>query len=156
MSASGPQVGDPAPDFTLPGVEQGQRRDFTLSEYRGRKVALTFYPGDATPGCSIQLRSYRDDFEEFEKAGAVVLAVSPQDVDSHEQWAEREGFEFPLLADTEKQVIKQYGVVSPVVGVKRTVLLIDGDGIVRWRYTGAVRAIFKKPRQLAEVLDSFD
>jgi len=153
---SGPQVGDPAPDFTLPGVEKGQRRDFRLSEYRGKKVALTFYPGDATPGCSIQLRSYRDDFDEFEKAGAVVLAVSPQDVDSHEQWAEREEFEFALLADTDKQVIRDYGVASPVVGVKRTVLLIDAAGVVRWRYTGAVRAIFKKPRELAELLASLD
>ena len=105
MSERGPQPGDAAPDFTLPGSRGAERRDFTLSEYRGRKVALAFYPGDATPGCSIQLKSYRDDFEEFERAGAVVLAVSPQDVDSKERWCEREHFEFPLLADTEKSVI---------------------------------------------------
>jgi thioredoxin-dependent peroxiredoxin len=152
---SGPQPGDPAPDFTLPGVEKGVRRDFTLSDYRGRKVALAFYPGDATPGCSIQLKSYRDDFQEFEDAGAVVLAVSPQDVDSKERWCEREHFEFPLLADTEKTVIKQYGAASPVIGVKRTVLLIDEAGVVRWRFSGAVRAIFKKPKELAELLASF-
>lgn len=152
---SGPQPGDPAPDFTLPGVEKGVRRDFTLSDYRGRKVALAFYPGDATPGCSIQLKSYRDDFQEFEDAGAVVLAVSPQDVDSKERWCEREHFEFPLLADTEKSVIKQYGAASPVIGVKRTVLLIDEAGVVRWRFSGAVRAIFKKPKELAELLASF-
>jgi thioredoxin-dependent peroxiredoxin len=152
---SGPQPGDPAPDFTLPGVEKGVRRDFTLSDYRGRKVALAFYPGDATPGCSIQLKSYRDDFDEFEAAGAVVLAVSPQDVDSKERWCEREHFEFPLLADTEKTVIKQYGAASPVIGVKRTVLLIDEAGVVRWRFSGAVRAIFKKPKELAELLSSF-
>jgi len=152
---SGPQPGDPAPDFTLPGVEKGVRRDFTLSDYRGRKVALAFYPGDATPGCSIQLKSYRDDFQEFEEAGAVVLAVSPQDVDSKERWCEREHFEFPLLADTEKTVIKQYGAASPVIGVKRTVLLIDEAGVVRWRFSGAVRAIFKKPKELAELLASF-
>jgi len=153
---SGPQPGDAAPDFTLPGFENGVRRDFTLSEYRGRKVALAFYPGDATPGCSIQLKSYRDDFEEFEKAGAVVLAVSPQDVDSKERWCEREGFAFPLLADTEKNVIREYGASSPVIGVKRTVVLIDAAGVVRWRFSGAIRAIFKKPSELAEVLASFD
>lgn len=152
---SGPQPGDPAPDFTLPGVEKGVRRDFTLSDYRGRKVALAFYPGDATPGCSLQLKSYRDDFQEFEDVGAVVLAVSPQDVDSKERWCERGHFEFPLLADTEKTVIKQYGVASPVIGVKRTVLLIDEAGVVRWRFSGAVRAIFKKPKELAELLSSF-
>jgi peroxiredoxin Q/BCP len=153
---SGPAVGDPAPDFTLPGVEQGVRRDFTLSDYRGTKVALAFYPGDATPGCSIQLKSYRDDFAEFERAGAVVLAVSPQGVDSKEQWCDKEGFEFPLLADTEKRVIKQYGVTSPVIGVKRSVFLIDAAGVVRWRFSGAIRAIYKKPKELAELLTSFD
>ena len=153
---SGPEVGDPAPDFTLPGIAKGVRRDFTLSDYRGRKVALAFYPGDATPGCSIQLKSYRDDFEEFEKAGAVVLAVSPQDVDSKEQWCEREHFEFPLLADTEKKVIREYGAGSPIIGVKRSIFLIDAGGVVHWRFSGAIRAIYKKPRQLAELLASFD
>lgn len=116
---------------------------------------LAFYPGDATPGCSIQLKSYRDDFEAFEQAGAVVLAVSPQDVDSKERWCEREHFEFPLLADTDKRVIRQYGVASPVIGVKRTVFLLDGTGVIRWRYSGAVRAIFKKPRELAGLFASF-
>jgi thioredoxin-dependent peroxiredoxin len=154
--SDGPRVGEPAPDFTLPGYENGVRRDFSLSDYRGRKVALTFYPGDATPGCSIQLKSYRDDFEEFERAGAAVLAVSPQDVDSKERWCEREHFTFPLLADTEKRVIAQYGATSPIIGVKRSVFLIDAEGIVRWRFSGAIRAIYKRPRELAELLASFD
>jgi thioredoxin-dependent peroxiredoxin len=156
MSERGPEPGDPAPDFTLPGIEHGVRRDFRLSEYRGRKVVLAFYPGDATPGCSIQLKSYRDDFAEFEQAGAVVLAVSPQDVDSKARWCEREHFEFPLLADTEKAVIEQYGVTSPVIGVKRSVFLIDAERIVRWRFSGAIRAIYKRPRELAQLLASFD
>jgi peroxiredoxin Q/BCP len=153
---SGPEPGDPAPDFTLPGIETGTRRDFTLSDYRGRKVALAFYPGDATPGCSIQLKSYRDDFEEFERAGAVVLAVSPQDVDSKERWCEREHFAFPLLADTEKTVIRRYGATSPIIGVKRSIFLIDAAGVVRWRFSGAVRAIYKKPAELAQLLAGFD
>ena len=152
----GPEPGDAAPDFTLPGVERGVRRDFTLSDYGGRKVALAFYPGDATPGCSIQLKSYRDDSEQFERAGAVVLAVSPQDVDSKEQWSEREHFEFPLLADTVKQVIARYGATSPIIGVKRSIFLIDSAGIVRYRFSGAIRAIYKRPRELAELLASFD
>ncbi|HEY8218223.1 MAG TPA: peroxiredoxin [Acidimicrobiia bacterium] len=151
---SGPAVGDPAPDFTLPGVEKGVRRDFTLSDYRGRKVALAFYPGDATPGCSIQLKSYRDDFEQFERAGAVVLAISPQDVESKERWCEREHFEFPLLADTDKKVIAQYGATSPIIGVKRSIFLIDTAGVVRWRFSGAIRAIYKRPSELGELLAS--
>ena len=60
------EVGQEAPDFTLPGIENGERRDYTLSEYRGRKVVLAFYPGDDTPGCTRQMCSYRDDFSKFD------------------------------------------------------------------------------------------
>ena len=134
----------------------GERRDFTLSEYRGRKVVLAFYPGDATPGCSSQLKSYRDDFEEFEEAGAVVLGISPQDVDSKERWCEREHFQFPLLADTEKQVIEQYGAASPVIGVKRTVLRHRRSGrrALALRRARCGRSS-RSPSELAELLASF-
>ena len=104
------EVGQEAPDFTLPGVCDGERRDYTLSEFRGRKVVLAFYPGDNTPGCTRQMCSYRDDFSKFDESGAVLLGISPQDVDSHEKWAEKRGFHFPLLADTDKTVIELYGV----------------------------------------------
>jgi peroxiredoxin Q/BCP len=90
----------------------------------------------------------------FEQAGAVVLAISPQDVDSHEKWIDQEGFQFALLADTEKKVIEAYGLVAPLVGVRRSVFLIDTDGIIRYRLTGGVRAIFKKPRALRRALDA--
>ena len=63
-----------------------ERRDYTLSEYRGRKVVLAFYPGDFTPGCTKQMCQYRDQFEEFQGVEAVLLGISPQDVDSHEKW----------------------------------------------------------------------
>jgi peroxiredoxin Q/BCP len=85
-----------------------------------------------------------------------VLAISPQDVDSHARWAEQEGFTFPLLADTDQTVIAAYGLTAPVVGVRRSVFIIDREGVVRWRYTGTVRAIFKRPKQLARVLARFD
>ena len=88
----------------------------------------------------------------FEQAGAVVLAISPQDVDSHERWAEQEGFKFALLADTDKRVIEDYGIASALTGVKRSVFLIDTAGIIQWRYTGTVRAIFKKPKDLTRIL----
>ena len=104
------EPGQDAPDFTLPGIENGNRRDFTLSEYRGRNVVLAFYPGDFTPGCTRQLCSYRDDFSEFQRVGAVLLGISPQDVDSHERFAQKRSFPFPLLADVHKQVIEAYGV----------------------------------------------
>ena len=85
-----------------------------------------------------------------------MLAISPQDVDSHERWATQEGFTFALLADTDMKVIDAYGLRAPVVGVNRSVFLVDSAGIVRWRYSGTVRAIFKRPKQLARILAKMD
>src|SRR5581483_8039541 len=102
----------------------------------------------------MQLRSYRDDFAAFERVSAVVLAISPQDVDSHERWAEQEIFLFALLADTEKRVIAEYGIAAPGVGVRRSVFLIDTEGIVRYRLVAGVRAIFKKPGALAKAVEA--
>ena len=100
----------------------------------------------------MQLRSYRDDSTAFEQAGAVVLAISPQDVDSHEKWAEQEGFKFALLADVDQKVIGEYGLTAPVVGLRRSVFLLDTQGVVRWRYTGTIGAIFKRPARLGRLL----
>jgi peroxiredoxin Q/BCP len=147
-------VGDPAPDFTLPGVQGTQRRDYTLSDLRGKKVVLAFYPGDFTAGCTKQLCSYRDEFEDFEGVDAVVLGISPQDVDSHERWIAEKGFQFPLLADPDKLAIKAYDLEAPIIGVRRAIFLVDAEGIIRYRYTGTIRAIFKKPRELAEILQA--
>ena len=110
------EVGQAAPDFTLPGICDGEKRDYTLSEYRGRKVVLAFYPGDFTPGCTRQMCSYRDNFAEFEPTGAVLLGISPQSVDKHDEWIKAKGFHFPLLADTDKKVIELYGVGAPLIG----------------------------------------
>ena len=85
-----------------------------------------------------------------------MLAISPQDVDSHERWAEQEGFRFVLLADTDQRVIEDYGIASRLTGVVRSVFLVDTAGIVRWRYSGTVRAIFKKPKQLSRILQGMD
>jgi thioredoxin-dependent peroxiredoxin len=149
---SGPEVGDAAPDFTLPGIDQGVRRDYTLSEYRGRKVVLAFYPGDFTPGCTRQMCSYRDHMDEFEGVEAVLLGISPQDVDSHEKWADKRGLPFPLLADTDKKVVEAYGVGAPVLGVRRSVFLVDGEGIVRYKHVALIGATFRKADDLAKVL----
>jgi peroxiredoxin Q/BCP len=170
----GPDVGDVAPDFTLPGVEgpgtpgpgtqgpgtqgpgtQGAgRRDYTLSDYRGKKVVLAFYPGDFTPGCTRQMCSYRDNFDDFEGADAVVLGISPQDVDSHERWIEAKQLPFPLLADTEHAVIAAYGVGMPILGVRRSVFLIDGAGIVRYKHVAIIGATFRKSGDLARELEA--
>ena len=145
-------VGAPAPDFTLPGIENGVRRDYTLSEYRGRKVVLAFYPGDNTPGCTRQMCSYRDEFAVFEGVEAVLLGISPQDVDSHEKWAEKRNLQFPLLADTDRAVAKQYGVAAPVIGIRRSVFVIDAEGIVRYKDMKLIGATFEKADKLAGIL----
>ena len=146
-------VGQPAPDFTLPGICDGERRDYTLSEYRGRKVVLAFYPGDDTPGCTRQMCSYRDDFSKFEESGAVLLGISPQDVDSHERWAAKRGFHFPLLADVEKQVIDRYDVRGGrLIAVKRSVFVVGPDGVVRYVDRKVVGATFVSADKLVPVL----
>ena len=150
---SGVEVGDPAPDFTLPGVEGTTRRDYTLSEYRGRKVVLAIYPGDFTPGCTKQMCQYRDNFEEFQGVEAVLLGISPQDVDSHERWIEKRQLPFPLLADTEKKVIDEYGVrgFGPIA-VKRSTFVIDAAGIVRHKRVASIGVTWDKPGALAKVV----
>ena len=77
----GVEIGEPAPDFTLPGVQAHERRDYTLSEYRGHKVVLAFYPGDFTPGCTRQMCSYRDHFDDFAGVDATVADCFTPDVD---------------------------------------------------------------------------
>jgi peroxiredoxin Q/BCP len=152
---AGPDVGDVAPDFTLPGVEGTTRRDYTLSEYRGHPVVLAFYPGDFTPGCTKQLCQYRDEFAEFEGVEAVLLGISPQDLDSHERWIEKRSFPFPLLADTERKVVDAYGVrgFGPIP-VKRSTFVIDGDGMIRHRRVASVGVTWDKPGKLAEIVRS--
>ena len=91
-------IGADAPDFTLPGTDGTDegRRDYTLSEFRGQPVVLVFYPGDNTPVCTRQLNSYTAEIDEFEGVGAQVLALSPQDIASHDGFADKQGgFGFP-------------------------------------------------------------
>lgn len=149
---STPELGQPAPEFTLPGIENGMRRDYSLSEYRGRKVVLAFYPGDDTPGCTRQMCSYRDEFAVFEGVEAVLLGISPQDVDSHERWAKKRNLQFPLLADTDRVVAKQYGVAAPVIGIRRSVFVVDAEGVIRYKDMKLIGATFEKADKLAGIL----
>ena len=141
-----PKPGDRAPEFELPGTGG---RSYSLAEYRGKPVVLVFYPGDNTAVCTTQLNAYSSDIDRFEDVGAQVLAISPQDVDSHEQFSCRQGgFEFPLLADLDKEVGAAYGVVGPLGFYKRSVFVVDGDGIVRYAHRSAHGLTFKKTDEL--------
>ena len=119
------EKGQPAPDFTLPDQDGNP---VSLASFRGRRVIVYFYPADNTPGCTRQMCSYRDNLADLEATGAVLLGISPQDVDSHETWAEKKGFTFPLLADVDRTAIEAYGVGAPLIGVRRSVFVVDPAG----------------------------
>lgn len=144
-------VGDRAPDFTLPGTDD---RDYSLSEYRGQPVVLVFYPGDNTPVCTMQLNTYSSDIGQFEELGAQILAISPQDVDSHEQFAGVHEFRFPLLADVDKRVGRAYGILGPVGFYRRSVFVVDGDGVIRYAHRASAGLTFRRTAELLEAIET--
>jgi thioredoxin-dependent peroxiredoxin len=148
-------VGDLAPDFTLPGTDgtEDGHRDYTLSSYRGKPVVLVFYPGDNTPVCTRQLNAYTQDIDQFTSLDAHVLAISPQSVGSHDSFSEDQGgFGFPLLADTEKQVGKLYGILGPVGFYRRSIFVVDGEGMVRHAHRAVAGLWFRPTSELVDAL----
>jgi peroxiredoxin Q/BCP len=145
------EKGSKAPDFTLATDEGGE---VTLSDYRGKKVILYFYPKDDTPGCTTQACDLRDATPSFEKLDAVVLGVSPDSVESHAKFRKKFDLNFPLLADVGHAVSETYGVWKEksmygrkYMGIERSTFLIDEDGTVAevWRKV--------KPKGHAEMLE---
>jgi len=125
-------VGIPAPDFELNDDTDIPRK---LSDYRGKNVVLYFYPKDDTPGCTTEACNFRDDYSAYEKAGVVILGVSPDNVKSHVKFKQKFDLPFPLLADSDHKVCDMYQVWGPkkfmgraYEGVLRTTFLIDGNG----------------------------
>lgn len=127
-----------APDFTL---EDQDGKKHTLSDYRGQKVILFFYPKDMTSGCTVEAQCFRDNLGDLEKHGVKVLGVSCDDVKSHKKFVEKEGLNFDLLADVDKEVVNAYGVWveksmygRKYMGIARESFLIDEDGVVVKHY----------------------
>jgi thioredoxin-dependent peroxiredoxin len=123
-------VGESAPDFELPGTGGGTVR---LADFRGRWLVLAFYPGDFTPVCTRQFCSYRDAADRLDELDADVVGVSPQSLDSHERFRAKYGLTVPLLADPERITIRAYGVLGPGGIVRRSIFIVDPEGIVRYR-----------------------
>ena len=149
------RVGDPAPDFTLPGTDNTDegRREYTLTEFKGTPVVLVFYPGDNTPVCTTQLRSYTANWAEFEGVGATVWAISPQSVESHEDFSCKQGgFAFPLLADTDKKVGEAYGILGPLGFYRRSVFVVDGEGMVRYAHRAVAGLTFRPTTELVNAV----
>jgi peroxiredoxin Q/BCP len=146
-------AGDPAPAFRLPGVLGHERRDYSLAELAGKVVVLAFYPGDDTPVCTRQLRSYNDDIDAFIALDAVLLGVSPQDLDSHEAFSQNQGgFAFPLLVDEDKAVAQAYGVLGPMGFYRRSVFVIDGRGVLTYVHRGFAGSTFRRSPELVDAV----
>ncbi len=131
------EEGKPAPEFELQ-TDEGET--VRLSDFKGKPVVLYFYPKDDTPGCTTQACGIRDAWAEFQAKGAVVLGVSPDDVESHRRFREKHGLQFSLLSDPERQLIGAYDVWKEksymgrtYMGVERATAIIGADGAIkRW------------------------
>ncbi len=148
--AKTPQVGEQAPDFELAGTDG----PFKLSDHRGERVVLLFYPGDNTMVCTKQFCSYRDRADDFATLEATVVGISSQDLASHEQFAAKHSLNVPLLADVDKEVAKAYSAFSSRLGTKRAVIVIDEQGIVRHRHDHLLGLDYQSVDELRSVLDA--
>jgi len=128
------QMGDPAPDFEL--KDQGGQLH-SIEDYRGKWVALYFYPKDDTPGCTTEACEFRDNIFAFKHLNCQILGISLDDVDSHKEFAEKYSLPFPLLADSAGTTADAYGVKSKYMGMsvaKRQTFLIDPEGNIAKHY----------------------
>jgi peroxiredoxin Q/BCP len=134
-----PVIGKPAPDLTLPSTS-GQ--DVSLRQFKGKKtVVLYFYPSDDSPGCAKQATAFRDLVPQFDAAGAVILGISADPMESHQKLHTRHKLPFDLLSDTESAVSKAYGVWKQknlygkkFMGIERTTFIIDRTGRIAQIY----------------------
>lgn len=133
------EIGDKAPDFTLPTDGNGT---VTLSQIRGSKVVIYFYPRDDTPGCTTEACGFRDAFPEFSKAGAIIIGVSRDTVASHDRFKTKYELPFILGSDKDGKICELFGVWveksmygRKYLGIERATFLIDKQGVVRgiWR-----------------------
>jgi thioredoxin-dependent peroxiredoxin len=127
--------GDPAPNFTAPTNGGGT---VSLKDFKGKYLVLYFYPKDDTPGCTKEACGFRDAYQDFEKAGAVVLGVSTDSVKKHDKFVEKFHLPFPLLADEDKSIVEAYGVWGKkkfmgreYMGTNRVTFLIDPKGKIK-------------------------
>ena len=147
MSVGG---GDRAPDFTLPGTGV---TTYSLADFLGKPLVLVFYPGDDTPVCTKQLNAYNDDLSEFEQLDAHVVGISAQSVDSHDAFAGKHGLAIPLLADTDKAVAGAYGTLGPLGFPRRSVFVVDRDGVIRYAHRAIAGLTYRPVSELIEELE---
>lgn len=142
-------IGDAAPDFEL---EASGGTKYKLSDLRGGWVVLAFYPGDFTPVCTRQFCSYRDAADRLDELDATVLGISPQSVSSHDRFTAEHELTVPLLADTDHATAREYGIVGAGGLVRRSIFIIDPEGIVRYRHVALLGLRYKDVEHLATAL----
>ena len=132
-------TGKKVPDFTLPATGE---KTLTLSEFKGSRVVLYFYPKDSTPGCTTESQGFRDDHLKFRRRNTVILGVSRDSLRSHENFRTKHGFQFDLISDSEEELCKLFDVIKEknmygrkVLGIERSTFLIDEEGVLvkQWR-----------------------
>jgi thioredoxin-dependent peroxiredoxin len=131
-----PQVGQMAPDFTLPS-QDGSR--ISLHDFRGKWVVLYFYPKDGTPGCTVEAHNFQRDIAKYEQHHAVIVGVSVDTAGSHKEFCAKQGLTFKLAADTDKEVSQKYGSVTNLIFVKmsaRNTFLVNPEGKIAKVWTG--------------------
>ena len=123
-----------------------------MADFAGKPLVLVFYPGDDTPVCTRQLNSYNEGIDQFAELDAQVVAISAQDVASHDSFSDKHGFQFPLLADVDKEVAGRYGTLGPIGFPRRSVFIIDADGIVRYAHRAIAGLTFRPVKELVAEL----
>lgn len=134
------KTGDKIPDLSLPSTGG---KDLSLKGFKGKKLALYFYPKDNTPGCTQEGQDFRDLYKDFQKADCEIVGVSKDSVRSHENFAAKFNFPFPLLADTEEAACKAFDVIQEksmygkkYLGVERSTFLFDAKGVLQQEWRG--------------------
>ena len=145
-------LGKPVPDFSLPSTGGAT---FRLSDARGAKLVLYFYPKDNTPGCTLEGAGFRDHHKDFRRAGAEVFGISRDSVKSHEGFKAKMKFPFELLSDEDETVCSRFKVMKlknmygrKVRGIERSTFVVDGKGVLAREWRGV-----KVPGHVEEVLN---
>ena len=142
------QVDKKAPEFVL---EDDRGGHFSLAAHAGEKVLLVFYPGDNTPVCTSQLCDYRDGIEAFEGLGVKVVGISSDGAESHQEFREKHQLPFTLLTDPELKVAAKYDSKG-MLGMKRSVFLVDEEGIIRYMHIESLALFRRKRAELLQVI----
>lgn len=147
-------VGDPMPEFKIKDMDA---YELTNDDLMGSPLVLYFYPRDDTPGCTKEACDFRDNMERLDALDVLVIGVSADSSESHEQFASKYNLNFTLLPDENKEMCKQFDVLHGALGgVERTTFVIDSDGIIRWierpvNVSGHVTRVIQAVQELSEL-----